>query len=339
MEAIPTNSIIKSIFYYLCNAVPFWYKYKHYMANSSAPKITLESSLKALEIENFLDKYFYRPIGFFIALALRKTSVTPNMVTVLSIFVGVYGGTRFYYSDLENNIIGVVMLILANTLDCVDGQLARLTGIKSKVGRILDGFAGDLWFVAIYFSIAARLVNEGWSPWIYAAAILSGYSHSRQAAMADYFKNFHLFMLKGDAGSELHDSIEMTNRYRKMNWKRDFVEKLFQCFYIEYTKGQESLAPSLIVLKKRINSTFTAGIPSRLVNDFRANSSRQWMHILSFNGRAPMLFIVVLFNHPWIYYAFEIIVLNVVMFLGLRSYSNMSKTLTKLLDKGEYEQK
>jgi hypothetical protein len=63
------------------------------------------------------------------------------------------------------------------------------------------------------------------------------------------------------------------------------------------------------------------------------------MHALSFNGRTPILFIVALIDQPWIYYGFEIVVLNIVLFLGLKSYAKMSKTLTKSLDSGAYEQK
>ena len=102
-----------------------------------------EASLKSIETENLVDRIFYRPIGFQIAKALRNTGVTPNMITVISIFVGAATGFLFYHSDLKYNIYGILCLIFANILDCVDGQLARLTGIKSKIGRILDGFAGD----------------------------------------------------------------------------------------------------------------------------------------------------------------------------------------------------
>lgn len=53
----------------------------------------------------------------------------------------------------------------ANILDCVDGQLARLTGIKSAIGRILDGFAGDIWFASIYVGFALRLSHEYGTYW------------------------------------------------------------------------------------------------------------------------------------------------------------------------------
>ena len=46
-----------------------------------------ESSLKSIETENIVDRTFYRPIGFKIAKLLKNTSITPNMITVLSIFL------------------------------------------------------------------------------------------------------------------------------------------------------------------------------------------------------------------------------------------------------------
>ena len=103
-------------------------------------KSEFEASLKSIETENKIDRIFYRPIGFQIARMLRGTGITPNMITILSIFVGAAVGYFFYPDNLVYNIYGILLLISANILDCVDGQLARLTGIKSAIGRILDGF-------------------------------------------------------------------------------------------------------------------------------------------------------------------------------------------------------
>ncbi len=303
-------------------------------------KITLESSLKAIEIENFLDRYFYRPVAFRMALVLRHTSVTPNMVTIVSIIVGMTAGSRFYYADLYTNLIGVLLLILANTLDCVDGQLARLTGIKSKIGRILDGFAGDLWFATAYISICLRMMNEGWPAWIFLLAVLSGYSHSRQAAMADYFKNIHLYFIKGESGSELDDSASLQKKYLLLSWKNEFWEKLFQFFYRFYTKGQEDLLPQVNVLRSSVSSRYEA-IPQSMTADFKQLSSRaiQWMHALAFNGRTPFLFAVVLLGFPWLYFVFEIVLLNLALLMGIISYRRILSQLNLSLQKGKYDEK
>lgn len=55
-----------------------------------------EASLKSIETENKIDRIFYRPIGFRIARMLRGTGITPNMVTVVSIFVGAAVGFFFF---------------------------------------------------------------------------------------------------------------------------------------------------------------------------------------------------------------------------------------------------
>lgn len=50
---------------------------------------------------------------------------------------------------MKHTLIGIFLLMWANHYDSCDGQLARLTGKKTRWGRMLDGFAGDLWFFTI----------------------------------------------------------------------------------------------------------------------------------------------------------------------------------------------
>ena len=117
-----------------------------------------EASLKSIETENKIDRIFYRPIGFRIARMLRGTGITPNMITVISIFVGAAVGFMFYHDNLTYNICGILLLVFANILDCVDGQLARLTGIKSAIGRIRS--ISDSLFVCLMIT-----VRIGSLPW------------------------------------------------------------------------------------------------------------------------------------------------------------------------------
>ena len=154
-----------------------------------------EASLKSIETENKIDRIFYRPIGFRIACMLRGTGITPNMVTIISIFVGAAVGYFFYPDNLIYNICGILLLIAANILDCVDGQLARLTGIKSAVGRILDGLAGDIWFACIYVAVALRLSHALHTYLFFALDVLSGVSHLFQATLSDYSSTSSLYFI------------------------------------------------------------------------------------------------------------------------------------------------
>ena len=136
-------------------------------------KPSLESTLKSMDTEEFIDIHFYRPIGYQWDLFFNKLGVTPNAITVASIFIGIAAGICFYPKDLITNVIGMLLLIWANSYDSADGQLARMTGQKSALGRILDGTAGDFWFIAIYAAICLRLTPE-WGIWIWLLAAVTG---------------------------------------------------------------------------------------------------------------------------------------------------------------------
>ncbi len=180
-------------------------------------EITIESTLKSEDTEEFLDLVFYRPIGFRWALFFNKLGIHPNTVTVFSIFLGIGAGILFYFPDLKYNIAGMLLLIWANMYDSADGQLARMTGKKSELGRILDGTCGDIWFITIYAAICLRLTPE-WSFYIWILAAVTGYFHSKQAAMADYYRNIHLYFLKGVSGSELDNSAAHKELFATLSW-------------------------------------------------------------------------------------------------------------------------
>ena len=88
----------------------------------------LEATLKSLDTEEFIDIHFYRPIGYRWALLFNRLNVSPNSVTVASIFIGIAAGICFYFQSLAINIVGMLLLVWANMYDSADGQLARMTG-------------------------------------------------------------------------------------------------------------------------------------------------------------------------------------------------------------------
>ncbi len=98
----------------------------------------LKASFKSQDTEEWLDVHFTRPIGLVFALMWKKLGVHPNVITVISIFLGLGAGWMFYYTDTPHNLMGVILLMFANFCDSTDGQLARLTGQKTLGGRVLD---------------------------------------------------------------------------------------------------------------------------------------------------------------------------------------------------------
>lgn len=298
--------------------------------NADKKQKQFESTLKSLDTEEFIDIHFYRPIGYQWALFFNKLDISPNTVTIASIFIGIAAGICFYFNDLTINIIGMLLLIWANSYDSADGQLARMTGKKSPLGRVLDGACGDLWFISIYAAICLRLTPE-WGIWIWVLAAITGFFHSKQASMADYYRNIHLLFLKGESGSELSKSDKLEAEFVNMSWKKDFVYKLFGFFYLNYTKEQERFSPKFQMMMEAIRSTYTDKIPDEFRRKFREKSLplMKYTNMLSFNTRVIALFVSLFINMPWLYFVFEITVLNIMLIYMVSKHESFCEEFRK----------
>ncbi|MDR3339735.1 MAG: CDP-alcohol phosphatidyltransferase family protein [Candidatus Symbiothrix sp.] len=285
---------------------------------------TLESSLKSVDTEELIDLYFYRPIGYRWALFFNKLGVTPNQITIASIFIGMAAGVCFYYTEFWINLSGIFLLIWANSFDSADGQLARMTGQKSELGRILDGACGDFWFGAIYIALICRMWSQ-WGFWMLPLALIAGYFHSKQAAMADYYRNVHLLFLKGKKGSELDNSYALTEKYRSYQWKEKPLQKFFDRMYLFYTAGQELWTKNLQRMLSVINEKYKGNAPEWFCLAYRKKSFPllKYTNMLSFNLRSIVLFGSVLSGFPWVYFVFELTVLNLMLVYMLVKYERI----------------
>ena len=297
-------------------------------------------SLKSGDTEEWFDLIFYRPIGFTWAVIARRLGIPPNAITIASIFIGIGAGVAFYYNNFWINVVGVLLLVLADSFDSADGQLARMTKQYSRLGRILDGVSSDLWFIAIYIAICLRenytsdfFMDHRWAIWV--LAVLAGICHAQQAAMADIYRQFHLFFLKGKAGSELEDAQVLWKKFHAMSWRHEFMSKLVMGFYANYTRTQERLTPQMQRLRRALRHKYHSVIPADFTESFRKGSLplMKYTNILSFNVRSWALFISVLvLRMPWIYFAFEITVMNILLIYMVASHERLCKKMRLSLD-------
>lgn len=302
-----------------------------------------QSTLKSMDTEEHIDLYFYRPIGYAWARLARKLGIKPNAITIASIFLGVGAGVCFYYNNLWINILGMLLLIWADSFDSADGQLARMTGQYSRLGRILDGVSGDLWFAAIYVAICLRenvtsefFMAHHWVIWV--VAVCTGLCHATQAAMADYYRQFHLYFLKGESGSELETASDLRAKYDTLSWGKDFFSKLVMTFYLNYTVGQEKRTPAMQRLRKVLRDKFHGRVPESFRNEFRTLSLplMKYTNILSFNWRTIALFAALFVKMPWLYFAFELTVLNVLLIYMMVRHESICKKLTRELEENKF---
>lgn len=276
-------------------------------------KELLKLSFKSDDTEEWLDVHFTRPIGLVFALLWNKLDIHPNVITILSIFLGVGAGWMFHYTDLLHNLYGVLLLMFANFCDSTDGQMARITGKKTLIGRMLDGFSGDLWFLSIYLGIVARLwyqtipgTDTEWGFWGFVLCALAGiFMHARQSSLADYYRQIHLFFLLGKEGSELDNYQQQRAHYESLP-KSDVLSRLFFYNYANYCKSQEQRTPQFQQFFARWKAQ-----PSETVRQQLLTGSRPLMkytNLLTFNARAITVYVTCLLGCPWVYPLAEITV-------------------------------
>ncbi len=294
-----------------------------------------------MDTEETFDLIFYRPIGYRWALLARRLGITPNAITIASIFLGVGAGVAFYFDNLWINLLGVFLLVWADSFDSADGQLARMTKQYSRIGRILDGVSGDIWFAAIYVAICLRenvtsdfFSAHHWVIWV--MAVVTGLCHATQAAMADYYRQFHLYFVKGEDGSELESASNLWKKFHELSWKKNFGSKLTLAFYTNYTVGQEKRTPWMQKLRVALKEKYGNVIPQSFRDAFREKSKplMKYTNILSFNTRSFALFAAILiFRMPWLYFAFELTVLNIVLIYMVVRHERICKGFVKQLKK------
>ena len=294
--------------------------------------------MKSEDTEEWLDVHFTRPIGLAFALLWNKFDIHPNVITILSIFLGIGAGVMFSYTDLYHNICGVLLLMFANFCDSTDGQMARLTGKKTLIGRMLDGFSGDLWFVAIYLGIVFRLWHQNipgtqveWSFWALLLCALSGFHfHSNQSSLADYYRQIHLYFLLGKEGSELDNYKQQRAIYEGLP-KEKWLDRLFYFNYANYCHSQEKRTPAFQAFFKKVKAQWpnAEDMPQTLRNEFRRRSLplMKYTNLLTFNSRAITIYVTCLLDCPWVYPLLELTVFQAMYVYMHRTHENICREL------------
>jgi hypothetical protein len=107
------------------------------------------------ELEDGLNRFVYHPLSHRLALVLRHTPITPNMVSVSSFLSIVAAAAAYTLLPFPQSVaVGLAFHILWHILDGADGDLARLTNRTSPLGEVIDGICDYAGHVILYFALA-----------------------------------------------------------------------------------------------------------------------------------------------------------------------------------------
>ena len=320
----------------------------------------VSSTLKSSETEDWLDYHVVRPFSYLWDCLFAKMDIHPNTVTIWSMIIGagsclLFAHGCYYYEGMEGlvyNLIAMALLCFADVLDCTDGQLARMTGKKSPLGRILDGAAGFVWFVPIYLGLVYRFylhhdLEFGWlgientpentmiaTGIVLILSLISGFvGLSGQQRLADYYIQIHLFFLKGEKGSELDNSARQQEIYNQMPWKNNLIYKLFQKSYVGYTQKQESATPEFQKMLKLMKEKY--GTVDQMPETLRCEFHNQSLSLIKINGlltfnfRTAWFFLFCLLDVPVMNFLFEIICMSLLAWYVNHRYEMLSRRIAQ----------
>ena len=151
-------------------------------------------AFKAVEIEELTDIFFFRPCGWIIARGARVVRITPTLLSLLGALVGAAGGALLY--DENPGLLAFLLIILSEIVDSADGQLARMTGQVTELGRVFDGLGDYVRRGAIYIAIAAGIIHRGGSSSILLWMLLAGISNALQSQMYDYHRTAYVTVVR-----------------------------------------------------------------------------------------------------------------------------------------------
>ena len=317
--------------------------------------------LKSTEIEDWVDVHIIRRCGYHLARLAAVLGLHPNLISFMSILCGlsscIFIASHSYryagQAGVISNMTALLLLVLAEILDCCDGQLARMTGKSTRFGRILDGSAGFFYYVPLYHLLTYRFytchslefnflgIAETPSNVIMATSVvfvlmcLSGYICSTwQMRMADYFIQIHLTFQFGD-NKELEDSrqLDALKRQAAENGERWWSRCLG--IYSSYTRSQERWTPQFQLLRAAITEKYgsVGNLPPSIRNGFHDTSLRYMKlnELFCFNPRTALLAVFCLLDIPSMYFVTETIILSILCYVHIARYEKLSrKTMEQL---------
>lgn len=94
--------------------------------------------------DGLVSRWLNRRISLAITRRLANVPITPNQISLVTLFLGLASGAAAAQGTYVMGIVGAALLQIQSTLDGVDGELARLRSQCTRLGQWLDTISDDL---------------------------------------------------------------------------------------------------------------------------------------------------------------------------------------------------
>ena len=139
--------------------------------------------------DGFISQCINRPLSRRLSVALSKTPLTPNHITLLSFFMGLLGAVGLARTDPWFWIAGGILIQIASIVDGCDGEIARVKLLEGPQGAWLDSVLDRYSDLAIGLAVTFAASQLHDAAWVWPA----GFAATASFLMASYVtKEFQL---------------------------------------------------------------------------------------------------------------------------------------------------
>lgn len=279
--------------------------------------------LRTQEIEEVTNRYVVHPMSRFFARRFARWGIHPNTVSVLGMALGGAAALAyFHYESAPLALLGFLLMLGWHVMDGADGQLARMTGQTSELGRVLDGLCDHVAFTLVYLSLAIALTPQmGLSIW--ALAALAGASHVVQASAYEFQRHAYDYWVHGKASAL--PAVMANGQHEKRG-----LGGVFAWLNATYLRIQRRFGAFDEGLHRQLAAALAqASDPAQVREAYReahVGAIRRW-NLLSSNYRTLAIFLACLAARPEAYFLFEVVVLNAALVLLIRMQRGRQRAL------------
>jgi CDP-alcohol phosphatidyltransferase len=281
------------------------------------------------ELQDALNRYLYHPLAGRLALALRATPVTGNMLSVAGMLL--IWGAAWSYVMLgwpEGALLGFALHLAWHVTDGADGDLARMKGTASPTGELVDGVCDYAGHTVMYIAFAFAL--DDWiGGWAWLAAILAGASHIAQTNHAETQRRNYLWWAYGVPWLK-HARAEGDEVFAEKGW----VSATFSWMALDYMWLSALMVPAAAKVDEAVAAA--AGDPRRRRRIGRlvkaaSKGSLLYQQALGANPRTIILGLSMLLGSPLWFFLAEIVALNLILIGSVRHHNQVSRRLAAMI--------
>ena len=184
--------------------------------------------------------------GFFSVLVLRRLSkpitafsvrfsISPNLITFVSLLIGFYSAYLFSQRDY---ILGALLFQLSLIVDCSDGEVARYTRKFSDFGRWFDASTDRVKEYTVYAALAYSAPESMWQ-WAIGLMALQTFRH-----LSDY--TFSALSQLREGGLKKRDIFAHDDGFNEPQWRGESKFKYWVKKILNFPIGERWLAISVL---------------------------------------------------------------------------------------------